>query len=548
MEENLFGELKRVDIDWPKCLSVSLVGGYPLQVNVEGGVLIRSKHREYVRQTCWPCRHPTCMFRRESSTSGFEATTSTLRKGKGVKILVKRGVRNPVDPSQLVGCGSTFFANGYEDDNNSGLVLMQTIAGVTEGGREVIAAVAPAKLQPGASVEVESHNLVDKPNGLDWDRAAMLPFLAVNCLCPLSMVGFKETTVEGKSCVVTGGHGSLAPFVAQVLKAWGAKVWSVTTNTVGMQQKVGTGSVMDFRKDSYSDKVEKIDLVVDTIGREMEESQRQLKETKGAAYVSLMPDVLKVAVDEGILFGAGKIMQYGKALARDNARVYFLPSTDAVNLVASMSHSAAVAPESGGIDMGAVGGDYVGMPEYIEALAWPKDMETGLRFGFPGKTGRKWGWLGNGEAGEEEVEEEVEEEEEEEEEGEIGGEEMIGVGEEVKKDKEAVDEGPPMGVVIPVMSGSDMRLVTGERDSLLFVSSRSCRVCKYLSNYYKKLAAKQTDVVFMHVDASQHPQIARSLGLEAVPTFVSYRRGKVLNSVSTSDKQRIEALLEELCS
>jgi hypothetical protein len=29
----------------------------------------------------------------------------------------------------------------------------------------------------------------------------------------------------------------------------------------------------------------------------------------------------------------------------------------------------------------------VSMQEYLEALAWPKDSDTGLRYGFPGTTG-----------------------------------------------------------------------------------------------------------------------------------------------------------------
>lgn len=78
---------------------------------------------------------------------------------------------------QLAGCGSTFYASGYEDGNNDGLVLMQTLSGVTQDGQEVIAVVAPGKFSAGSSVLVEARHLVDKPKGLDWERAAMLPFL-----------------------------------------------------------------------------------------------------------------------------------------------------------------------------------------------------------------------------------------------------------------------------------------------------------------------------------------------------------------------------------
>lgn len=83
------------------------------------------------------------------------------------------------DLSQLAGCGSTFYASGYDTNGNKdGLVLMQTLSGVTvDDGREVVACVQPGKYPAGSEVVVESRHVVDKPHSLDWERAAMLPFL-----------------------------------------------------------------------------------------------------------------------------------------------------------------------------------------------------------------------------------------------------------------------------------------------------------------------------------------------------------------------------------
>lgn len=91
----------------------------------------------------------------------------------------------PTDPlladllSQLSGCGSTFYASGYDTTGNKdGLVLMQTLSGVAvDDGREVVACVQPGKYPAGSEVVVESRHVVDKPRSLDWERAAMLPFL-----------------------------------------------------------------------------------------------------------------------------------------------------------------------------------------------------------------------------------------------------------------------------------------------------------------------------------------------------------------------------------
>lgn len=54
---------------------------------------------------------------------------------------------------------------------------MQTLSGVTEDGREVVAVVAPGKHSAGSSILVEARYVAEKPKDLDWERAAMLPFL-----------------------------------------------------------------------------------------------------------------------------------------------------------------------------------------------------------------------------------------------------------------------------------------------------------------------------------------------------------------------------------
>lgn len=64
--------------------------------------------------------------------------------------------------------------------------------------------------------------------------------------------------------------------------------------------------------------------------------------------------------------------------------------------------------------------------------------------------------------------------------------------------------------------------------------------------FYRKLALKQQQVWFASVDASAHPELARDLGLKAVPSFITFREGNVVTASSTSDKRKIEKLLEEL--
>jgi hypothetical protein len=57
----------------------------------------------------------------------------------------------------------------------------------------------------------------------------------------------------------------------------------------------------DLTIDSFSAVLqdEGLSVVIDTLGRETTGSIAYLKQALGAEYVSIMPDILKLAVDEG---------------------------------------------------------------------------------------------------------------------------------------------------------------------------------------------------------------------------------------------------------
>lgn len=84
---------------------------------------------------------------------------------------------------------------------------------------------------------------------------------------------------------------------------------------------------------------------------------------------------MQVAVEEGVLFGAPKILQYQKTITKDDARTYFLPNDEAMGVVSQVASMAS----SKTVDLASVDAEYIGMQEYMEALAWPKDSDTGLR-------------------------------------------------------------------------------------------------------------------------------------------------------------------------
>lgn len=104
------------------------------------------------------------------------------------------------------------------------------------------------------------------------------------------------------------------------------------------------------------------------------------------------------------------------------------------------------------------------------------------RFGFPGKTNRSWGWLGGAYDEEDDL---PWEEEEDDEDLELEDEQARreGAGVPSAPGGGGVDGGSPAptGDVVRVKSREELLALTREGGTMVFVSSRSCRACKFLT-------------------------------------------------------------------
>lgn len=101
------------------------------------------------------------------------------------------------------------------------------------------------------------------------------------------------------------------------------------------------------------------------------------------------------------------------------------------------------------------------------------------RYGFPGKTNRSWGWLG-GNSGDEELPWDEDEDEDDEDEDGTGGE---GVSVAVGRGEGTGGGGlaAPTREVVTLKSWQDLSTLVEDGGTIVFVSSRSCRACKYLT-------------------------------------------------------------------
>ncbi|KAK4791257.1 hypothetical protein SAY86_031670 [Trapa natans] len=71
-----------------------------------------------------------------------------------------------------------------------------------------------------------------------------------------------------------------------------------------------------------------------------------------------------------------------------------------------------------------------------------------------------------------------------------------------------------------------------------------CGPCRQMEPTISELAAKYTDVEFIKIDVDELDDVARSFGVEAMPTFVLIKCGKVIDKVVGAKKEEIRKKVE----
>lgn len=107
--------------------------------------------------------------------------------------------------------------------------------------------------------------LVKKPSNLSFDEAAVSPTGGITAIGFLRDLGIEEA--KGKSLLILGASGSVGTYAVQVAKHYGAIVTGVTsTKNVELVKSLGADHVVDYKKDDFSLRDVKYDMVFDAVG------------------------------------------------------------------------------------------------------------------------------------------------------------------------------------------------------------------------------------------------------------------------------------------
>lgn len=106
--------------------------------------------------------------------------------------------------------------------------------------------------------------IVQKPANLTFEEAAAMPIAAVTALQALRDKGQLQ---DGQSVLINGASGGVGTFAVQIAKAYGAVVTGVSsTRNQELVSSIGADHVIDYRKQDYSKRNQRFDLIVDMVG------------------------------------------------------------------------------------------------------------------------------------------------------------------------------------------------------------------------------------------------------------------------------------------
>ncbi|EOD30738.1 hypothetical protein EMIHUDRAFT_232557 [Emiliania huxleyi CCMP1516] len=250
-----------------------------------------------------------------------------------MRISVAASHVEPIDMRLHGGWGSVaappLASDAAQDD---GETLCCAVSGAAaDGSGDVIALVDSA--EPSPSVEARRALCFSKPRSLSHVAAAQLPILVLTAAAALHSV------------LIAGSTGRLP------------KLLSFT------EQLAGTG----------------LSAVVDVVGRE--EEPGWVREALGCAYVSAAsPALLSLSEDGALAAARGWQRRWGRR-PHEGRRVWRADdrAAEALSEAMALLESGKLTPPAE-----ASAASETGM-QYLEFLRWPRDSETGRRFGFPGE-------------------------------------------------------------------------------------------------------------------------------------------------------------------
>lgn len=77
-------------------------------------------------------------------------------------------------------------------------------------------------------------------------------------------------------------------------------------------------------------------------------------------------------------------------------------------------------------------------------------------------------------------------------------------------------------------------------------SATWCGNCRIMKPKFKKMASVHDNVTFMMVDAEKFPESRKMATVDNLPTFATFKNGKLVNQVQTNKVDVLQNLINEV--
>mgnify|MGYP005983324419 CR=1 FL=1 len=91
-------------------------------------------------------------------------------------------------------------------------------------------------------------------------------------------------------------------------------------------------------------------------------------------------------------------------------------------------------------------------------------------------------------------------------------------------------------------------IVQGSPVVLVQYSATWCGNCRIMKPKFKKLAGENENATFVIVDAEKFPESRKLADVSNLPTFASFKDGKLVNQIQTNKLEPLQELVNEVTS
>ena len=181
--------------------------------------------------------------------------------------------------------------------------------------------------------------IVPKPANITFAQAAAIPVAAITALQGLRDHG---RVAAGDRVLINGASGGVGTFAVQIAKALGAEVTAVcSTRNVELVRSLGADHVVDYTKESFLERAERYDLVLDNVGNYSPLTVRRVLEPDGTLVVVSGP---KSDPWIGPILRFAEVALYAPFVSQELTSIFATVNRADLELLAEMVRAGKIAP------------------------------------------------------------------------------------------------------------------------------------------------------------------------------------------------------------